>query len=180
MAKNNRIRKTIVWLEDHPDYFPELEELIRKTGFELVICRTLEEFRKAADNFQNKPELVQGFIVDVALRGNNYDLGALGLAHIKTHQGGVTGIQVVIHFLLGLHNKERGPFAEIPIAVLTVLEDSDKVFSLLVSPSPYARNDQMLAGVNRVKFIYKQNDSTTNGGEGDLSEIKQWLNGFEA
>ena len=174
MAENNDTKKTIIWLEDHPDYFPELQELIYDSGFDLIICRTLEEFKKATDKLKNEPQLVAGFIIDAALRGSNDDLGALGLSHIKTHRGGVTGIQVVIHYLLDLHGNNASPFASTPVSILTVLEDSDKVFRTLVSP--YARNENALAAMDKIKFIYKQDDSALNGAKGGASAIKQWLN----
>ena len=176
MVENNDTKKTIIWLEDHPDYFPELQELIYYSGFDLIICRTLEEFRKATDRFNTRPELVAGFIIDVALKGCNDDLGALGLSHIKTHRGGVTGIQVVIHFLLGLRGEDKSPFADTPISILTVLEDSDKIFRSLASPSPYTRDEQALADVGKIEFIYKQEDSALSGSQGGTSSIKQWLN----
>ena len=171
-----RTKRAIIWLEDHPDYFLELQEFIENCGFQLIICRTLEEFKKVTDNFRSDPELAAGFIIDVALRGNNDDLGALGFPHIMTHQGGVTGIQVTIHFLLGLHSEDESPFANIPISILTVLQDSDKVFRSLASPSPYGVDDETLAAMDKVKFIGKLEDSALNGGHGEVSTIKLWIN----
>ncbi len=182
MVENTKTKKTIIWLEDHSDYFPELQQMIGNLGFDLIICPTLEEFKKATDIFKDEPQLVAGFIIDVALRGNNNNnLSDLGLDNIMTHRGGVTGIQVVIHFLLALHSKDESPFANTPISILTVLEDSDKVFSSLASPSPYARDKKISAAetsaaVSKVKFIYKQEDSALNGDQGGTSAIKQWLN----
>ena len=181
MAKNAKTKKNIIWLEDHSDYFPELQKLIDNSGFNLIICQTLEEFKKETDKFKDDPQLVAGFIIDVALRGSNDDLGTLGLNDIMTDQGGVTGIQVVIHFLLNLHDKDKSPFADTPISILTVLEGSDKVFKSLASPSPYARDKKISAAetsaaVSKIKFIYKQVDSELNGGYGEYSEIKLWIN----
>ena len=183
MVENTKTKKTIIWLEDHPDYFPELQELINKLGFELIICHTLEEFREVTDKFKSKPDLIMGFIIDVALRGSNDNLSALKLAHIRTQQGGLTGMQVVIYFLLGLHkkgkNKNNGPFASIPVALVTVLEDSANIFRSLLSPSSYADDDQTRATMDKIKFIFKEDDSLLNGGDGNTSKIRQWLNGFK-
>ena len=179
MVENAKTKKAIIWLEDHPDYFPELHEMINGLGFELIICKTLEEFKKATDKFKTKPNIVAGFIIDVALGGSNNDLSALGLSHIMTHQGGITGIQIVIHFLLGLHNENGSPFAYTPIAIVTVLESSDKIFESLVSTSPYTNHEQALSAMSRIKFIYKQDDGALNGGRSGTSGIKQWLSDLE-
>ena len=171
-------KKKIMWLEDHPDLSPYIPDLVKQTNLNIVTCSNLEEFQLSISKLSNEPDKVAGFIIDVAISGA-IDLSVLDLQRIKTHQGTVTGIQVILYLLglLDLDNKEH-PFAQLPILALTVLENPENTLLTLSCPSPYdSDNTNISSALSKVAFITK--DIYSPGSTLDR-KIKEWLSSLSS
>ena len=115
------MKRKIIWLEDKPDDYKDIQKLIEKK-FEIVACEDLSEFKNAVDAHLVEPKAIAGFMIDVLIKVDS--LEQLDLANVYTRKGVETGIKVVAEYLRNFNNNSQcvnvaKAYSSTPILILS-------------------------------------------------------------
>lgn len=91
------MKQVLIWLEDLPNLNNQFKELFTDDKFDLVICKSLTQFKEAIDKYIGKEQTIAGFVIDILIPAPN--LGELGLPFIETNEGNDTGFLVLSDYL---------------------------------------------------------------------------------
>lgn len=165
-------KKNIIWLDDNPEILEKEVHFLLKVKqfienkFNLLIwngqyCvsetrgkKCLEDFRQHITQFLDTPEKVAGFIIDVRIPV--HDLSVLGLSHIQTQQGLITGTQIVSSYLRNKEGESElgDKFLNTPILLLSITSQVD---------------DKILRDNANIIFVCKTHKNA-------LEQVETWLN----